>query len=142
MSNVLIVEDTPPREYGVAESNRIHVASATSQTSVKSWPIEVLVVVVGLPTLIYFVALGGTFALLGPGVIYMGILSIRKPAGQGRQLLRIITGAALFCLSAAALLVSVHTGIWRIVGSILCLLASAMYLATTLLTMRKISTMI
>lgn len=141
MSNVLLVEDTPPRRYEVAESNTTQVASTTSQTSVKSWQIDTLVVVVGLPTLVYFVSLGGAFALLGPGVIYMGILSIRKRTGQGKQLLRIITGAALFCLSAAALLASVHTGNWHVAGSILCLLASAMYLATTLLAMSKISTM-
>lgn len=137
MSNFSLAGDTPPHRYRVAKSNDVHVASATSQTGVKNWHIDILVVMVGLSALVFFVALGGAFALVGPGVIYMGILSTRKRACLGRKLLRIITGAAVFFLSAAALLAPAHTGPWRIVGSILGLLASVMYLATTLLTRRK-----
>ena len=143
MSDFSLAGDTPPHGYRVAKSNSTtHVAPAASQTGVKSWQIDILVVVVGLSALVFFVALGGAFALLGPGVIYMGILATRKRACSGRKLLRIITGAAMFFLSAAALLAPAHTGVWRIVGSILGLLASAIYLATTLLTMHKTCTLI
>lgn len=143
MSNVSLVGDTLPHEYRVAKSNSTtHVASATPQTGVKSWQIDILVVIAGLSSLVFFIALGGAFALLGPGVIYMGVLSTRKRACLGRKLLRIITGAAVFFLSAAALLAPAHIGVWRIVGSILGLLASTMYLASILLTMRKTGTLI
>src|SRR5689334_8325998 len=98
MPNVSIVEDTPPHTYEVATSDARRIASATSHRDARSWHIDVLVVVVGLPALMFFVALGGTFALFGPGVIYLGVLSIRARAGLGKQLLPIITGAALCCL--------------------------------------------
>jgi hypothetical protein len=97
---------------------------------------------VGVPALVFFIALGGAFALLGPGVIYMGILSIRKRAGLGRQLLRIMTAVALGSLSLAALLAPVHTNSWCIAGSILGLFTGTIYLALTLLTMCKICTVI
>ena len=142
MSNFSLAGNTPPHEYRVAKSNGLRVAPATSQTGVKSWQIDILMVIVGLSALVFFVALGGAFALFGPGVIYIGILSTRKRACLGRKLLRIITGATVFFLSAAALLAPVHTGPWRIVGSILGLLASTIYLANTLSTMRKTCTVI
>jgi len=138
MSNFSLVEDTPPHRYQEVETSSARFASATSQTGVKSWQIDMLVVIVGLSALLFFVALGGAFALLGPGVIYMGVLSIRKRAGLGRQLLRIITGAALCCLSAAVLLAPVHANFWRISGGILCLLAGSSYIAAVFLDRRKI----
>src|SRR5689334_21770860 len=104
MSNFSLVEDMPSRRYEVAKSNATHAAQATSQTGAKSWQIEVLAIVVGIPALVFFIALGGAFALLGPRAIYMGVLSIRKRAGLGKQLLRIITAVALYGLSIAALL--------------------------------------
>jgi hypothetical protein len=138
MSNYSLVEDTLPGRYEVAKSNSTtHVASATSHTDVKSWQIDMLVVVVGLPTLVFFVALGGAFALLGPGIIYMGILSMRKRACLGRQLLRIITGIALLCLSTVALLSAAQTDLWHVASSILCLLAGSGFITTVLLARRK-----
>jgi hypothetical protein len=91
---------------------------------------------------VFFIALGGAFALLGPGVIYMGILSIRKRAGLGKQLLRIMTAVALCSLSMTALLGPVHTNPWCIGGSILGLFIGTIYLALTLLTICKICTLI
>lgn len=142
MSHFSLVEDMPSHRYEVAKSNTIHAAQATSHTGAKSWQIEVLAIVVGVPALVFFIALGGVFALLGPGVIYIGILSIRKRAGLGKQLLGIITGVALCGLSIAALLAPVHSNSWCIAGSILGLFTGTIYLALTLLTLCKICTVI
>jgi hypothetical protein len=137
MSDFSVAGDTPAHKYAAEASDDTTTTSITPQISMKSWHIDMLIVVVGLPTLIFFVAMGGVFALLGPWVIYTGVLSIRKRPGLGRQILRIITGAALLCLSAAVLLAPVHTGPWCFAGGILGLLAGASYLTATLFTMRK-----
>jgi hypothetical protein len=94
--------------------------------------------VVGLLALVFFVALGGVFALLGPWVIYMGVVSIRKRSGLGWQILRIITGAALLCLSAAVLLATASARPWCIAGAILGLLAGSSYIAPVFFARRKI----
>lgn len=137
MSDFSVAGDTPAHKYAVEASDDTISTSITPQISMKSWHIDMLIVVVGLPTLIFFVTMGGVFALLGPWVIYTGVLSIRKRPGLGRQILRIITGAALLCLSAAVLLAPVHTGPWCFAGGILGLLAGSSYLTATLFTMRK-----
>ena len=139
MSDFSIAGDTPAHRCKAEVSDETLSASALPRISVKSWQIDILLVILGLPALVFFVALGGAFGLLGPWVIYMGVLSIRKRKGSGGHLLRILTGASLFCLSAAALLASIHLRSWRVAGGLLGLLAGASYLATTLVTMRKIS---
>ena len=138
MSNYSLVRDAPPHGYKVVESKRTHFASATSRTHMKSWPGDVLVIVGGLSALTFFVAQGGMFALLGPGVIYLGILSIRKRAGPGRQILCIITGTAMCCLSAALLLTPAQTKLWCVAGGILGLLTGLSYIASVFSGRRKI----
>src|SRR5690349_11318703 len=130
MSNYSLVGDTPPHRYEAAESKRTRFAWATPQTNMKSWQIDMLMIVGGLSALTFFVAQGGVFALLGPGTIYIGILSIRKRAGLGRQFLRILTGEALCCLNTAMILAPVHANPWRISGAILGLLAGLGYIAS------------
>jgi hypothetical protein len=142
MPDFSLVEEMPSHRYEVAKSNTTNAAQAISQTGAKSWQIEVIAIIVGVSALVFFIALGGAFALLGPGVIYMGILSIRKRAGLGRQLLRIMTAVALGSLSLGALLGPVHTSSWCIGGSILGLFTGTMYLVLTLLTVCKICTVI
>lgn len=138
MFNFSFAEDTPAHKYEVEARDDMISASVTPQISIKSWHIDILIVVMGLLALVFFIAMGGVFALLGPWVIYMGVLSIRKRPGLGRQILRVITGAGLLCLSAAVLLAPAPTGPWRIAGAILGLLAGSSYIATVFFTRRTI----
>ena len=138
MSNFLVAEDAPTHKYGVAAPAATVPAIVKPEETSKGWHIDMLVVVVGLLALIFFVALGEVFALVGPWLIFTGVLSIRKRPGSGRQLLRIVTGVGLLCLSASVFLLPHHAGSWCVVGGILGLLAGSGYLAATLFTMRKV----
>ena len=135
MSRFSFVENTPAHICEV--SGDTVSASATSQTRIKIWQIEILVVLVGLVALTFFIALGGVFALLGPWMIYMGVVSIRMNPGSARRILCIITGAGLLCLSAAVLLARGPGRPWCFTGGILCLFSGAGYLAAALFMMRK-----
>jgi hypothetical protein len=137
MSNLLVAEDAPTHEYRVAAPTATVPALVKPEETIEGWLIDILVLVVGLLALFYFVALGEMFALVGPWLIFTGVLSIRKRPGSGRQLLRIVTGAGLLCLSAAVFLLPHHAGSWCAVGGILGLLAGLGYLAATLFTTRK-----
>ena len=137
MSDFSIAGNTPERTYEEDTSvDTIH-APVTSQVSIESWHIDILVVIIGLLALAFFIAMGDVFALLGPWVIYMGVLSIRKRSGSGWKMLRIITGASLLCLSMAVLLLPGHTGPWYILGGVLGLLGGSGYLMPTLITLRQ-----
>ena len=138
MSNLLVAEDTSTHKYRVAAPAATVAALVKPEETIKGWLIDILVVVVGLSALFFFVALGEVFALVGPWLIFTGVSSIRKRPGSGRQLLRIITGAGLLCLSAAVFLLPHHAGSWCAVGGVLGLLAGSGYLAATLFTMRKV----
>ena len=137
MSNFSMVEDTPAHKYEVEALDDTISASITPHIHIKSWHIDVLIVIVGLLALFFFIALGGMFALLGPWVIYIGVLSMRKRPGPGKQLLRIIAAAGLLSLSVAALLAPDAREPWRIAGSVLGLLAGSSYLVVTFFSMRK-----
>ncbi|HEU0000944.1 MAG TPA: hypothetical protein VFQ36_08605 [Ktedonobacteraceae bacterium] len=137
MPNFSIIEDTPAHTYEGEANKDTTYASKTPQIRIKNWHIDIVVMVVGLLSLVFFIALGDMFALLGPWVIYMGVLSIRKRPGSGQQLLRIVAAVGLLCLSVAVLLVPHASRPWCIAGAILGLLAGSSYLAATLFTMRK-----
>lgn len=137
MPNFSVAEDTPAHTYEVQATDDTICASKTPQIHIKTWHIDIVVIVIGLLALVFFIAMGGMFALLGPWVIYMGVLSIRKRPGSGRRTLRIVAVAGLLCLSAAVLLVPHASRPWCITGGILGLLAGSSYLAATLFTMRK-----
>lgn len=137
MPNFSIAEDTPAHTYDVEATDDTTYASKTPRIRIKNWHIDIVVMVIGLLALVFFIAMGGMFALIGPWVIYMGVLSIRKRSGVGRQMLRIITATGLLCLSAAVLLVPHASRPWCIVGAILGLLAGLSYLAATLFIIRK-----
>ena len=138
MSNFSVAEDTPAHTYEMRASDETIPAPVTPQIHVKSWHIDILMIVMGLLALFFFIAMGGVFALLGPWVIYMGVLSIRKSLGLGQQILRIITGVALLFLSVAVLLASAPNGPWCIVGALLGLLVGSSYIANVFFTRRNI----
>ena len=110
MSNLLVAEDTPPHKYRVAAPAAAVPALVKPEVPIKGWLIDILVLVVGLLALFFFVALGEAFAVVGPWLIFTGVSSIRKRPGSGRQLLRIVTGVGLLCLSAAVFLLPHHAG--------------------------------
>ncbi len=141
MSNLLVAEDAPTHKYGVPAPADTVPALVKPEETIKGWHIDILVVVVGLLALFFFVALGEVFALVGPWLIFTGVLSIRKRPSSGRQLLCIVTGAGLLCLSAAVFLLPHHAGSWCAVGGVLGLLGGSGYLAATIVTMRKMRKM-
>ncbi len=103
----------------------------TSANELTHWCCDICTSVIGLFTLFFFLVMGGIFALVGPWVILVGILSVRK--GPGWQVWSYITGAGLLSLSVMALLLPSHAGGWGAIGGMLGLLGELGYIALPLL---------
>ena len=110
-------------------------ASARSNAASERWCMSILIIVVGLPALMFFLAIGGMFALVGPWVILSGIQAARKRPGW--QVLGIITGGGFLFLGATALLLPIHAGCLDLMCGVAVLLLGLGYLAITLFMMRK-----
>lgn len=110
-------------------------ASARPNAASKRWCVSILFIFVGLPALLFFLALGGIFALLGPCVILTGIQAVKKRYGW--QVFGIITGAGFLFLGATTCFLPINAGLLGQVGGIAVLFLGLGYLAITLLEMRK-----
>ena len=133
MSNLSMIENTAAHKYEIAVPAATIPVSAKPKATITAWCIDVLVILVGIPALVFFIALGGVFALIGPWAILMGVLSIRKRLKyQG-----FIAGVVLFILSIAGLLLPNQTGPWCTFCGVLGLVGGLGYLAMTLLDIRK-----
>jgi hypothetical protein len=133
MSNSSIIENTVAHKYEIAVPADTIPVSAKPKAMIIAWCIDGLVILVGLPALVFFIALGGVFALIGPWAILMGVLSIRKRLRyQG-----FIAGVVLLILSIAGLLLPNQTEPWCTFCGVLGLVGELGYLAVTLLDIRK-----
>lgn len=101
----------------------------------KRWCISVLFIFVGIPALLFFVALGGIYALLGPFVILTGIQAVKKR--HGWQVFGFITGGGFLFLGATTFLLPGKAGIFGQIGGIAVLLLGLGYLVFTPLEMRR-----
>ena len=133
MSNSSSTKSSAAHEKRIEVPTSTIPVSASPNVGIKNWYIEFLVIVIGLPSLVFFVALGGVFALTGPLVILMGVVSIKKRA----RYLGFIAGVVLFFLSTVGLLLPNHTGYLGNVCGLLGLVGVLGYLAIALLDMRK-----
>ena len=110
-------------------------ASARSNAGIISLCFSILVMVVGLPALLFFLAMGGMFAVVGPWVILAGTLAIRKRPGW--QVFGIISGGGFLFLGAATLVLPIHAGRLEMIGGVFELLLGLGYLAAPLFEMRR-----
>jgi hypothetical protein len=133
MSNSFSTKSSAAREKRIEVPTGTIPISASRKIGIKNWYIEFLVIVIGLPSLVFFVALGGIFALTGPWVILMSVVSIKKRS----RYLGFIAGVVLFFLTTVGLLLPNQTGSWATVCGLLGLVGVLGYLAMALLDMRK-----
>jgi hypothetical protein len=133
MSNASSIKSSAAHKKRIAVPADTIPVSARPKVGIKNWYIDFLVIVVGLPSLVFFVALGGVFALTGPWVILIGVVSIKKRA----RYLSFIAGVILLLLSTVGLLLPNQTGSWSTVCGLLGLFGVLGYLTMTLLDMRK-----
>lgn len=133
MSNSSFIKSSAAHKKRIAVPAGTMPVSARPKVGFKNWYIDFLVIVVGLPSLVFFVALGGVFALTGPWVILMGVVSIKKRS----RYLDFIAGVVLLFLSTVGLLLPNQTGSWGTVCGLLGLVGVLGYLVMALLDMRK-----
>ena len=135
MNDVRCAENNISQEQIAMKYNTTRYALAKPNAISKRWCISILIIMIGLPALLFFLATGGLCALAGPFVILMGIQTIRKRSGW--QVLGIITGGCFLFLGATILLLPIHAVLSNAIGGIAVLLLGSGYLATTLFVMRK-----
>ena len=104
-------------------------------TANKHWSASITIIIVGLPALLFFLAMGGMFALIGPWIILIGIQSVRIQPGC--HLLRFITGGGFLILGVIALLFPIKQVVLGHVGGLALLLLGLAYLITTLFVLCK-----
>lgn len=133
MSNSSSIKSSAAHEKRIADPAGTIPVSASPKVGFKNWYIDFLVIVIGLPSLVFFVALGGVFALTGPWVILLGVVSIKKRS----RYLGFIAGVVLLLLSTVGLLLPNQTWSWGTVCGLLGLVGVLGYLTMALLDMRK-----
>jgi hypothetical protein len=133
MSNSSSIKSSAAHEKRIVVPAGTIPVSANPKVGIKNWYIDFLVIVIGLPSLVFFVALGGFFSLTGPWVILLGVVSIKKRS----RYLGFIAGVVLLFLSTVGLLLPNQTVSWGTVCGLLGLVGVLGYLAMALLDMRK-----
>jgi hypothetical protein len=135
MNDIRCAENNISQEQSAMKYAITRSAPAKHDAVSKRWYISIFIIIIGLPVLLFFLALGGLCALAGPFVILMGIQTIRKRPGW--QVLGIIAGGGFLFLGATILLLPMHAVLSDAIGGIAVLLLGFGYLATTLFVMRK-----
>jgi hypothetical protein len=102
-------------------------ASASPNATIRRWCFSVSVTVIGLLALLFFLAMGGMFALVGPWVILTGTMAARKRPGW--QVFGIMTGVGFLFLGTATVLLPAHAVYSVVIGEGLGLLLGLGYLA-------------
>jgi hypothetical protein len=137
MNSIRLAENNASRSDLAMKYTNTGSASTGSNKASKRWYVSILFIFVGLPALLFFLALGGIFALLGPFVILAGIQAVKKR--HGWQVLGVMTGGGFLLLGATTCFLPINAGLLGQIGGIALPFLGLGYFAITLLEMRKTS---
>lgn len=106
MKNDTIVQDEVKQsDPTIKYAPTCHLSPRTNIAS-NPWSFSFAIIVVRLPALLLFLAMGGMFAIVGPWIILLGIQSIRMRPGW--HVLGFTTCAGFLFLGVTAFLLPVH----------------------------------